>query len=175
LLILSACQTKPQMQSRPDFLTTYNHLKKVDDTTYRYVSPPLLANCKKFIVSPVHVLFTQVDGKPVTAADRQRAADFVRRTIISTISGRYPVVSEPGPDVAEIRIAITDAYRTGGKVGLCIQGEILDNSGTQVAAVVRTELSEYYAPSWENKSTARSMVEAWAQRLLKTLDEAHGR
>ena len=56
-----------------------------------------------------------------------------------------------------------------------MQGEILDNSNTQVAAVVRTELSEHYLPDWENKPTARRMVDEWAQRMLKTIDQAHGR
>lgn len=175
LLALTACKTTPQMTSRPDFLSTYDHLQKVDATTWRYVSPPLLANCNKFIVSPVKVLFTEFDGKPLTAEQRQRSSDFVHQAIVKTLSERYPVVSDPGAEVAEIRIAITEAYRTGGKLGLCVQGEILDNSNTQVAAVVRTELSELYIPDWENKATARGMVDEWAKRLLKAIDQAHGK
>jgi len=175
LLALAACKTTPQMSNRPDFLSTYSHLEKVDATTWRYVSTPLLANCNRFIISPVKVLFTDLQGKPVTAEQRQRTADFVRQTIASAVATRYPLVLDPGPDVAEIRIAVTEAYRTGGKLGLCVQGEILDNSNTQVAAVVRTELSELYLPDWENKPTAKAMVEAWGQRLLKTIDQAHGK
>jgi hypothetical protein len=175
LLALAACKTTPQMTNRPDFLSTYNHLEKVDATTWRYVSQPLLANCNKFIVSPVKVLFTEVEGKPITAEQRQRSSDFVRQAVVKGISERYPVVSAPGPGVAEIRIALTESYRTGGKLGLCVQMEILDNSNTQVAAVVRTELSELYVANWENKSTANQMVEEWAQRLLKVINQAHGR
>ncbi len=175
LLCLSACKTTPQMTSRPDFLSTYDHLQKVDATTWRYVSPPLLANCNKFMVGPVKVLFTEVEGKPLTLEQRQRTADFVRTAIIMAVAKRYPVVSDPGPNVAEIRVALTEGYRTGGKVGLCVQGEILDNANTQVAAVVRTELSEIYVPRWENQATAREMVEAWAQRLLTAIDQAHGK
>ena len=175
LLALNACKTTPQMTNRPDFLSAYNHLQKVDATTFRYVSPVLLGQCNKFIVSPVKVLFTQFDGKPLTAEQRQRTADFVRQAIVKAVSERYPVVTESGADVAEIRVALTEAYRTGGKLGLCVQGEILDNSNTQVAAVVRTELSELYVPSWESKTTAREMVEAWAQRLVKAINEAHGK
>jgi len=175
LLALTACKTTPQMTNRPDFLSSYSHLEKVDATTWRYVSPVLLGQCNKFIVSPVKVLFTEYDGKPITAEQRQRSADFVRQTMVQALSQRYPVVSEPGPDVAELRIALTSAYATGGKLGLCVQGEILDNSNTQVAAVVRTELSELYVASWEDKATAREMVEAWAQRLIKAVDQAHGK
>ena len=175
LLVLAACKSTPQMTNRPDFLSTYDHLQKVDATTWRYVSTPLLRNCNKFIVSPVKVLINEMQGKPVTAEQRQRASDFVHQTIASAIAQRYPVVSEPGADVAEIRIAVTEAYRTGGKLGLCVQGEIIDHSNTQVAAVVRTELSELFVENWENKGTAREMVQAWAQRLLKAIDEAHGK
>ena len=175
LLALTACKTTPQMTSRPDFLSTFSHLQKVDATTWRYVSPVLLGQCNKFIVSPVKVLFTEFEGKPITAEQRQRTSDFVRQAIVKAVSERYPVVSDPGSDVAEIRIAVTEGYRTGGKLGLCVQGEILDNSNTQVAAVVRTELSELYLPNWENKATARLMVDEWAQRLLKVIDGAHGK
>lgn len=175
LLTLNSCSTTPQMSNRPDFLSTYDHLQKVDGTTWRYVSSPLLGNCNKFIVSPVKVLCTEFGGKPLTVEQQQRASDFVRQAIVKTLSERYPVVSDPGADVAEIRIALTEAYRTGGKLGLCVQGEILDNSNTQVAAVVRTELSELYIPDWENKATAREMIDEWAKRLLKAIDQAHGK
>jgi hypothetical protein len=175
LLALAACKTTQQMTSRPDFLSTYDHLEKVEPGVWRYVSQPLLANCNKFIVSPVKVLFTEFEGKPVTAEQRQRTSDFVRQAIVKAVSERYPVVSDAGPDVAEIRVAITGAYRTGGKLGLCVQGEILDNSNTQVAAAIRSELSELYVPNWEDKATARKMVEDWAQRLVKAIDQAHGK
>jgi hypothetical protein len=175
LLALTACKTTPQMTNRPDFLSTYSHLQKVDATTWRYTSPVLLKQCNKFIVSPVQVVFTEYDGKPVTAEQRQRASDFMRQTLVRVISARYPVVADAGPDVAEIRIALTEAYATAGKLGLCVQGEILDNSKTQVAAAVKTELSELFVADWQDKASAREMVEGWAQRLLKVIDEAHGK
>jgi hypothetical protein len=172
LLGLTACKTTPQMTNRPDFLSTYSHLEKVDATTWRYVNPLLLGECKQFVISPVKVLFHEIDGKPLTAEQRQRTSDFVHQAIASKIAERYPVVTEAGPNVAEIRIALTEGYRTGGKLGLCVQGEILDNSNTQVAAVVKTELSQYYIQDWETKDTAKQMVDEWAQRLRKTIDDA---
>jgi hypothetical protein len=168
----SGCKTTPEIRNRPDFLTSYNHLQKVDDLNWRYVSVGL-DQCSKFIVSPVKILFNDFQGKPITAEQRQRSAEFIRQNVIQALVDRYPIVSESGPDVGEIRIALTDAYRTGGKLGLSIQGEILDNSNTQVAAVMRTELSELYSASWENKGTARAMVETWCKRLRQVLDEAH--
>jgi len=175
LLVLAACKATPQMSNRPDFLSTYTHLQKVDDTTWRYVSPPLMANCNKFVVSPVKVLFNEFNGFTLTPEERQRSSDFVRQTIIRAISERYPVVSDAGPEVAEIRIAITGAYRTAGKRGLCVQGEVLDNSNTQVAAVARTEINETYTRDWQDKPAARKMVEEWAQRLVKLIDQTHGK
>ena len=73
LLTVTACKTTPQMTNRPEFLSTYNHLKQVDDLNSRYVNPVLLGLCKKFNVSPVKVLFTEVQGKPITG--RATAAD----------------------------------------------------------------------------------------------------
>lgn len=172
LLAFTACKSTPKFENRPDFLSTYSHLQKVDATTLRYVSPVLLGQCNKFIVAPVKVLFNEYEGKPITPEQRQRTSDFIRQAVVQAISDRYPVVTEPGPDVAEIRIALTDAYRTAGKLGLCVQGEILDNSNTQVAAVAKTELTELYIPKWEDKNSARDMVNVWAQRLRAVLDES---
>ena len=163
------------MANRPEFLSTYNHLRQVDELNWRYISPALLAQCNRFVVSPVKVLFTEFEGKPLTADQRQHTADFVRQAVVKALSDRYPIVTEGGADVAEIRIAVTDAYRTGGKLGLCVQGEILDNSNTQVMAVTRTEVSELYVANWENKATAQQIVGAWAERLRKAIDEAHAK
>jgi hypothetical protein len=175
LLLLVACKATPQMTNRPDFLSTYSHLQKIDEGVWRYVSPPLLANCNKFIVSPVKILFNEFNDFTLTPEERQHAADFVRQTIITALAQKYPVVSEPGPDVAEVRIAITEAYRTAGRRGLSVQGEILDNSNTQVAAVVRTEINQEYTRDWQDKAASRKMVEEWGQRLIKTIDEAKGK
>jgi hypothetical protein len=174
LLALVACKSTPQMSSRPNFLSSYNHLQPLDDLNSRYVSPVLLAQCNRFVVRPVEILVTQLQGKPVTPEQRQRSADFMRQTVINALSDRYPIVTERGPDVGEIRLALTDAYRTGGKLGLAVQGEVLDNSGTQVAAGVRTDVSEVYVADWENREAARKMVGDWAERLRKLIDEAHG-
>lgn len=171
VLATSGCKTTPEMTNRPNFLTTYDHLQKVEPGIWRYVSPPLLANCTKFTVSPVKILFTDYKGQPITPEQRERTAAYISEAMTKALGQWYPVVSAPGPDVGEIRIALTGAYRTGGKLGLCVQGEILDNSNTQVAAVVRTELSEYYAPGWEDKQSAREIVQAWTQRLVKAIDE----
>ena len=175
LLALTACKTTPQMTNRPEFLSTYSHLRQVDDLNWRYLDPVLLGQCKSFIVSPVKVLFTEYQGKPVTAEQRQKTADFVRDTVVKALEGRYPIVNQPGPDVAEIRVAMTEAYRTGGKLGLCWQMEILDNSNTQVAAVMRTLLSELYVPGWETKATARQMVDEASQRLRQVIDDSRAK
>lgn len=170
LVAFTACKSTPSMTNRPDFLSTYSYLQKVDDTTWRYLNPVLLGECKKFMVSPVKVMINTMSGEPTTPEQRERAATFVRSTIISSLSG-YPLVTEPGPDVGEIRVAITGAYRTGGKLGLCVQGEILDNSNTQVAAVVRTELYQQYSADWQDKPSAREMVQEWGKRLRKAIDD----
>jgi hypothetical protein len=162
------------MRNRPSFLSSYNHLQQVDDLNWRYVNPVLLSQCKRFIVDPVKVLVTEFEGKQITEEQRQHTAEFMRQVVIAALSDRYPVVTERGPDVGEIRVALTDAYKTGGKLGLSVQGEILDNSNTQVAAIMRTELSELYVPDWENKETARQMVGEWAHRLRGILDQANG-
>jgi len=172
-MLLAGCNTTPELRNRPGFLSSYDHLRQVDDLTWRYVNPVLLGQCKKLIIPEVQILSSEFQGKPVTEEDRRRSAKFVRDAMILALADRYTVVTERAPDVCELRIAVTDAYGKGGKLGLSVEGEILDHSRTQVTAVMRTEMSERYVADWEDRPTARKMVEAWARRVRKTMDDAH--
>src|SRR5690348_15693029 len=91
LFALVGCSTPTeQMASRPQFLSTYNHLKQEDDLTWRYVAPGLLAQCNKFIIDPVQVLFNEVEGKPITPEQREKTAAFIHNLIVQSVSEKYP-------------------------------------------------------------------------------------
>ncbi len=96
--------------------------------------------------------------------------------LVNDFNGK-PLKPEAQQRVAEyLREAITDAYKTENRLGLSIEGEIIDSYSTfQVAAVMRAQLGEVYIGSeWDGRS-AKQIIGGWAQRLRKSVDIAHGR
>jgi len=107
---------------------------------------------------------------------KQKVADYLREAVTKALSDRYPIVTSGGLDVAEIRVAVTEAYKTGNRLGLTVEGEINDSYSTfQAAAVMRTELGEAYLGDWWDGPSAKQIIDAWASRLREVIDIAHSR
>src|SRR5262245_60835040 len=99
LLLLAGCATHPARELvQSGFLTRYDQLHKVDETTSRYVDTEHLRIYKKFWIQPVQVLVQSFNGKPVTEGERM-AAEYVVIALIKALSDRYSIVSGPGADV----------------------------------------------------------------------------
>jgi hypothetical protein len=92
-------------------LTTYHNLEKVDASTSRYVNTQRLSSYNKFIVHPVKVVATALDGRPIEDESRRLASEHFRQAVVSALADRYPVVHEASADTAEIRITVSEAYR----------------------------------------------------------------
>lgn len=175
LCLLAGCASHKFQPTRADFLSTYNNLVTIDDTTSRYVNAKRLAMYSEFRITSVQVLVKDYDGQPITAEQQKKIADFVRASLTSALQDKYPVVNAPTGNSADIRIAVTDAYKSGSKMGISIEGEIEDSySGVQVAAVVRTDLSSSYVGKWGEKAGFRGIVEGWSQNLRQAINSAHG-
>ena len=176
LALLVGCAGHPRTPALSGFLTHYCTLDKVDDTTWRYIDNSRLATYNRFRITDVRVLANYFNGKELSDETKQKVTDYMRSAIVNALGDRYPVGVYSGPDVADIRVAITEAYMTENHLGLTIEGEILDStSGYQVAAVVRTQLSEPYYSDYFDAPAAREMMRMWAQRLRDAIDVAHKR
>ncbi len=175
LAFLCGCQhVSGGPPTRTGFLSSYNHLEKVDDTTWRYVNKDRLRSYKKFHLMPVAVLAADYKGEPITAEQRQKVADYIRQALILALGDRYPVVAEPGTDVAEARVALTSVFKKGLRAGFTLEGEILDSySAVQVAAVTRSEIGEAYVGSWWDAPSLRGQVDAWAKQVRQALDQVN--
>jgi hypothetical protein len=171
LALLTGCAHTPNAPTKSGFLYSYAQLKPVDPYTMRYIDAQRLPIYKKFIINPVKIMVTEFDGKPLTAEQRQKASEVVRQSLEKALSDKYPVVTAPGVDVGDIRIAITQAYKKGLQVGFTLEGEIDDSySAFQAAAVTRSEIGDAYLGSWWDGPSFRMMVEAWAKRVREMLD-----
>ena len=130
---------------------------------------------------------TQERADPTTA---RRLANTLHNEVTSQLlGGGYRVVSQSGPGIARVRLAITDLRKdtaalnvlpqtrlTGlGLGGASMEGEILDSkTGRQVAAVVQTgegariSLEGLKLEDW---NSAEEVIKGWAKQLRKVLDD----
>ncbi len=176
LLLVVGCASHTFVPTKSGFLSRYNHLVKVDDLTSRYINTNRLAIYNKFQITAAKCMVTAYDGKPLPPAAQQKVADYLREAVTKALSDRYPIVTSGGLDVAEIRVAVTEAYKTGNRLGLTVEGEINDSYSTfQAAAVMRTELGEAYLGDWWDGPSAKQIIDAWASRLREVIDIAHSR
>jgi hypothetical protein len=128
----AGCQSTPKPSG---FLSSYQHLTKLNDSTWRYVDSARLGACERFHLGAVEVLVTQYQGAALTPEERQKAAERFRQMLVKGLSGHCQLVDQPGPGIAEIRAAITAAYPVGPSFALGLESEIMDGSGQQVAAL----------------------------------------
>ena len=176
LMLMAGCASSTFAPKQSGFLSNYKRMNKIDDTTWRYVDPNRVSIYNKFHISEVKCLVTSYDGQPLSPETKQKVTDYLREAITKALSDRYPIVSSGGADVGELRAAITDAYKTGNRLGLTVEGEISDSySGYQGAAVMRTELGEAYIGDWWDAPSAKQIMDKWAARLREAVDKAHGR
>ena len=179
LMLLAGCASDNKAEFAPHksgFLSSYNNLKTVDDTTLRFVNTNRVSIYNKFHISAVKCLVTQYDERPVTPEQQQKVIEYLRDSVTKALSDRYPIVGSGGPDVGELRMAVTDAYKTGNRLGISVEGEIFDSlSGYQAAAVMRTELGDPNVGDWSDARSAKDTIDKWSARLREAIDYAHGR
>lgn len=172
LSLLAGCRHSPNAPTKTGFLYTYNNLVQVDASTWRYINADRLPIYRRFTIDPVKVMVKEWEGKELTAEQRAKAAAYVRKALTEALQDKYPIVTEPGVDVGEFRIAITSAYKKGMQVGFSLEGEVLDSyTAVQVAAVTRSEVGELYIGSWWDGPSFKQMVDAWAKRVREALDK----
>lgn len=171
------------------FLTDYTRLERTNGSL-RYIDMERLGTYSMFIIKPVRVrLYHKVPSSP-DRATLTTLANYMHNAIVNVIRDRYMIVSQPGPGVALIKIAITDiessvagvpllplAAMTGtGSGGASMEAEVLDSQTyEQIGALIesqkgsRVTLKKYM--KWDD---AKSVMDNWAKRFRERLDEAHG-
>jgi hypothetical protein len=149
-------------------------MEKVNATTWRYIDDRRLATFNKFRIAEFQVLASYLEGKPLSDETKQKVAVYLHDAIANALSDRYSVVITSGTDVADIRVAVTEAYTTQDHLGLTVEGEIDDpSSNLPVATVVRTDLSLLYVGSKWDGASAKQVMDEWASHLRKAIDKAH--
>jgi hypothetical protein len=87
--------------------------------------PNVLKKYNKFLFDPVTIyLLPEAQGRGIDPDDLERLAQYFHKAVTDelTKSGRYEIVTTPGPDVLELNVAITNVEPTGGKKNAAVQG-----------------------------------------------------
>jgi hypothetical protein len=147
-----------------------------------------------FIIEPIVIAFRQAPGEQVfTDEELSELSAYFEEAVIDALSRNegYPIVEDPAPGVARMRIGITDVEETIGVLNLSIytkitglglggasfEGEIIDSvTGKQLAAVVRWGTgSRILKAGITHTGDAKIAINRWAKDLRAQVDEAHGR
>jgi len=191
-LLMSACATIKEAP-RADFLTDYSKLELVEEKYYRY-SAGTMDQYSSFIVDPVVLLIEIDEEKPeFTEEQLDEIKQYFSDKITEALSkdDGYPIVTEAGPGVARIRIAITDLDSSNGLLNLAIytkitgaglggiaaEGEIVDSvSGEQQAAAIRWGTgSRVLRAGLTRLGDAKLNINRWSKNLRKELDAVNNK
>jgi hypothetical protein len=187
LAVVAGCgPKKPEMTG---FLSDYSKLKKVSDSTLRYVNEKAAGKYSSFIVDPVQVRFysgSPSEGK-LTMQQLSDLTNYMHLKIVEAVQGAGDtVVEQPGPGVARVRVALSDIKKAsalailpqanllgGGVGGASMEAEVVDSmTGKQIAAVVQSGMgSRIPFTNLGDLSSAKNVIDGWAKTFEKRLIE----
>jgi hypothetical protein len=129
-LLLAGCAStngKAEQDEGPKytgFLSDYSQLQPVGNGSeaMRYINPQAdLKKYKKVLVERIIVWLKDDTAYKGFDPDEMKAlTDYFHEAIVRELSSEYPVVTEPGPDVLRMRIAITDLVPTKAAVSVVV-------------------------------------------------------
>lgn len=94
------------------FLSDYSGLVPVesDPGAYRYVDTSVdFSKYPKLLIDRIRIWYKEdTEYKGIDPDDLKALTDYFHQTLVKEIGEDYQVVSEPGPDVLRVRIAVTD-------------------------------------------------------------------
>jgi len=116
-LLLTACQSATT-PTKTGFLTDYQGFKDHPDVEEAQIWLPAgssmssVSRYQKFMLTPIEVWYDpQADYKGVSPNEMKAITDYFEQAIRREVGSKYPIVTEPGPDVAVVRMAITGVQR----------------------------------------------------------------
>lgn len=107
-----------------DFYSKLQPDPKNDDLLVYWRNEDVLKNSSKFILEPVTVyLLPEAQQRGIDPEDLAKLAQNFNKAIKDELaSGHYEVVTEPGPGVMVLRVAITNVQPNGGKTNAVVKG-----------------------------------------------------
>ncbi len=155
----------------------------------------------KFMVHSVIFFFADdSDYKGIDPVELKELSDSFNKAILAAFKDKYPLVAEPGPDVARVRFAITGVKQSRPvlsgvtsivPVGLAVStikkgttgswtgsgatsGEVmvLDAMSNDVIAVAVDDRTAGFSERFSKWGSAEEAFKFWAERLVSFIDSA---
>ncbi len=179
LVVLAGCESSTPIAEFPDtdFLSDYSGLKRISPNSRRYMNPKYnLGNYLSFIIKPVEIRFKEKTKTQIGNWDElEKLKSYMRRTLIDTLEPRYNAVgTRIRPGTAIVRIALTNVeiskpFKMGS---VSMEMELLDSvTGQQIAALIESRKKEVPFQGLDPWSGAKAVMDDWAQRFYKRLEE----
>lgn len=154
---------------------------------------------KLMVDSVIFYIADDSEDKGINAEEMKELTDAFNQEIVNALKDKYPIVAEPGPDVARLKIAITGVKKSKPVVSTItsiipvgigislikkgVSGSYTGSGGTQaefmaldsmtneviVAAV--DERSAGYTERFTSLGAAKDAFKFWAERIRKFMDE----
>jgi len=190
IILFTGCKAEPIATT--GFLSNYSNLKKGSWEDWGYLNSAELAKYQGFIVDPVTVHFNvyatgtgDYESGRLSQQDINELSSYMHARVTEAITkSGNSVVYQSGPQVARIRIAITDINRSTmtshgpvsrtagwGLGGATIEAEILDSmTGEQIGATVEQQKGlRIPLAGVRDWSSAKQAMDSWGNQFRKRL------
>jgi hypothetical protein len=142
------------------------------------------------------------EKKDIDPVEMKALEDACNQQLVNTLKATYPIVTEPGPDVVRLRLAITDLKQSRPLLSACTSvipvslgistlkkattgswtgsgatsAELMaiDSMSGDVIAVAQDEKSAGFTERFTKWGSAEDAFKFWAERVKLFLDQAHG-
>jgi hypothetical protein len=197
-IMVVQCGCTAKKAQTTGFLSDYSRLQAQSNVSASYMAPGNpLANYSKFIIEPVVIHFhtgskaikKRSKGK-LKEEDLTDLKNYMHDALVKAFESRYEIVYRSGSGVARFRVAITDLKKTkivqnivpigkavgSGLGGATLEAELLDSqTGKQIGALVESQLGKRLSlDGYSTWGDAKGIMDRWAKRFRKRIDEAHG-
>jgi hypothetical protein len=150
--------------------------------------------------SVIFYLSDESEHKGIDGNEMKELTDTFNQEIVSALKDKYPIVSEPGPDVLRIRIAITEikqsnpglstvtsvipiglgvslvkkgatgSYTGSGETGVEVM--VLDSMTNEVIGAAQDERTAGFSERFSKWGSAKEEFKFWAERLVFFMESA---
>ena len=175
------------------FLEDYDNLKEsqANQTMLSYVSPDFeRGKYKKFMIDDIVTKFSEeAKGNKIDQEKLDELTAFFKSEIINKVSEDYTIVEEPGDDVAQIQIAITEILpgrlfsnifpvsvavntATGrGKGGASLEMRVVDSMTNELLGqAMDNRKNRSYIKTFSKYGNARGVMTYWSGLLKELID-----
>ncbi len=184
--------------------SSYDLLTPGPGGVYRWMKPGVdFKKYNKYMVdSVIFFLADAADYKGIDPNEMKELCDAFNKALLDAFKDKWPIVAEPGPDVARLRVAITNVkpsrpgvstitsilpvglglslIKRGATGGWSGSGEtaaevmVLDTTTNEVIAMGMDQRAAAFDERFSKWGSAMDAFKFWSERAVKNIDTLHG-